>query len=67
MLERISMYIPSDTNNATKSMNKELSEDRNEIMRILVAIVVMTIIFWFMLISSSVSCDADRLANVARL
>jgi hypothetical protein len=41
--------------NALKANNKELSEDRKEMIRILLAFVVMAIIFWFMLISLSVS------------
>ena len=61
------MYIPSDTNNATILENKEVSEDRKEMIRILVAFVVMAIILWFMLVSLSVSGGAERLANLTRL
>jgi hypothetical protein len=48
------MYIPLDMKNTPKTKNKKLSEDRKEMIRILLAFVVMGIIFWFMLISSSV-------------
>jgi hypothetical protein len=41
--------------NSLKANNKELSEDRKELIRILLAFVVMAIIFWFMLISLSVT------------
>jgi hypothetical protein len=40
-------------------MNKELSEDRKEMVRIMLALVVMAIIFWFMLISASVQESRD--------
>jgi hypothetical protein len=65
--ERLSMCIPLDMNNTAKSKKKELSEDRKEMIRILLAFVVMAIIFWFMLISSSVPCNADRLLDLTRL
>ena len=41
--------------NTLKANNKELSEDLKEMIRILLAIVVMAIIIWFMLISLFVS------------
>jgi len=48
------MYIPLDMINTRKTKNKKLSEDQKEMIWILMAFVVMAIIFWFMLISSSV-------------
>ncbi len=48
------MYIPSDLKNTPKTKNKRLSEDRKEMILILLAFVVMAIIFWFMLTSSAV-------------
>ena len=47
------MYTPLDMKNTRKTENKKLSEDQKEMIWILLAFVVMGIIFWFMLISSS--------------
>ncbi len=41
-------------NDISRSKNKGLSEDRKEILRILLAVVVMAIIFWVMLLILSV-------------
>ncbi len=48
------MSIPLDLKNTPKTKNKKLSEDVKEMIGLLLAFVVMAIIFWFMLISSSV-------------
>ena len=48
------MFIPLDMINTRKTKNKKLSEDEKEMIWILLAFIVMAIIFWFMLISSSV-------------
>jgi hypothetical protein len=55
--ERISMNIPLDMDNIPKTTNEELLEDRKELIRILLAFVVMAIIFWVMLISLSAPCN----------
>lgn len=48
------MYIPLDMKNTAKTQSKKLSEDRKEMIQMLLAFAVMAIIFWFMLISLSV-------------
>ncbi len=56
-LEGISIYISLDMKNIAKTTNKKLSEDCKEMIRILLAFVIMGIIFWFMLVSSSAPGD----------
>lgn len=53
-LERFPMYIPLNMNNIRKTKNKELSENHKGMIWILLDFVVMAIMFWFILISSSV-------------
>ena len=49
----------SDMKNSPKAKCKKLSEDREEMILMLLALVVMAIIVWIMLISSSVP-DENR-------
>ena len=53
--ERDFMFISLDMINTRKTKYKKVSEDQKEIIGILLAFVVMAIIFWFILISLSVS------------